>query len=106
MALGAMDAWTAQASADYAALSTGLCLCVCAAGLFGEGLVQRGIAKTWWSGRTSLPTRVLKPEASPEPSVPPERVVARNLSRLTASGLVVLVDDAAHPALRSYRLAT
>ncbi|WP_371774419.1 winged helix-turn-helix domain-containing protein [Streptomyces sp. NBC_01438] len=36
----------------------------------------------------------------------PERVVARNLSRLTEDGLVFMVEDDVHPALRSYRLAT
>ncbi|WP_435211895.1 winged helix-turn-helix domain-containing protein [Streptomyces sp. bgisy034] len=35
----------------------------------------------------------------------PERVVARNLSRLTENGLVALVDDE-HPALRCYRLTS
>ncbi|NEC68430.1 hypothetical protein [Streptomyces sp. SID9727] len=36
----------------------------------------------------------------------PERVVARNLSRLTEDGLLALVDDDAHPAPRSYRLTS
>ncbi|WP_338149726.1 winged helix-turn-helix transcriptional regulator [Streptomyces nigrescens] len=34
-----------------------------------------------------------------------ERVVARNLDRLAADGLLVVVSDGATPALRSYRLA-
>lgn len=42
MALGAANAWTAQVTEDYAALSTALCFFVCAAGMFGEGLLQRG----------------------------------------------------------------
>lgn len=42
MALGAANAWAAQVTEDCAALSTTLCLCVCAAGLFGEDLPQRG----------------------------------------------------------------
>ncbi|WAU03983.1 hypothetical protein [Streptomyces nigrescens] len=41
MALGSLNAWTAQQRDDYGALSTALCLCVCVAGLFGEDLVQR-----------------------------------------------------------------
>lgn len=40
--LGAMNAWAAQTKADYATLSTALCLYVCAAYLFSEDLVQRG----------------------------------------------------------------
>lgn len=35
-----------------------------------------------------------------------ERVVTRNLTRLTEQGLVVLVEDDAHPTFRSYRLAS
>lgn len=31
-----------QTKADYATLSTALCLCACAVGLFGEDRVQRG----------------------------------------------------------------
>lgn len=42
MALGAANAWTAQVTEDYAALPTALCFFVCAAGWFGEGLLQRG----------------------------------------------------------------
>ncbi|MFD9818793.1 hypothetical protein [Streptomyces violascens] len=41
LALDAANAWTPQTAADCAALSTALCLCVCAAGLFGEDLVRR-----------------------------------------------------------------
>ncbi|WP_434600527.1 winged helix-turn-helix domain-containing protein [Streptomyces sp. A5-4] len=36
----------------------------------------------------------------------PERVVARNLDRLTDDGLLVIVTDGATPALRSYRLTS
>ncbi|MEU3975148.1 winged helix-turn-helix domain-containing protein [Streptomyces bacillaris] len=101
-----MNAWTAQASADYAALSTALCLCVCAAGLFGEDLVQRGhrqdlVVLAHVAAHPGAETRGIARAVGT-----PERVVARNLSRLTESGLVVLVDDDVHPALRSYRLAT
>lgn len=40
MVLSAANAWIAQVTEDYAALFTGLCLCVCAAaGLFGEDLL-------------------------------------------------------------------
>lgn len=36
LALGALNVWTARQQEDYDALSTALCLRVCAAGLFGE----------------------------------------------------------------------
>lgn len=35
-----------------------------------------------------------------------ERVVTRNLGRLTADGLVILVEDDANPALSSYWLTS
>lgn len=106
LALGATNAWTAQMTADYAALSTALCLCVCAAGLFGEDLVQRGhrqdlVVLAHVAAHPGAAARDIARAVGT-----PERVVARNLSRLTESGLVVLADDAVHPALRSYRLAT
>lgn len=106
MALGAMNAWTAQIDADCAAHSTGLCLCVCAAGLFREGLVQRG----HWQDLAVLAHVAAHPGAETRGIArvvgAPERVVVRNLSRLAESAFVVLVDDAVDPALRSYRLAT
>lgn len=106
VALGAVNAWTAQTAADYAALSTALCFCVCAAGLFGEDLVQRGYR---------LDLAVLAHVAAHPVAVTcgiaravgvPERVVARNVSRLTEEGLLVLVSHDGHPSLRSYRLAS
>ncbi|SBT91022.1 hypothetical protein GA0115233_102542 [Streptomyces sp. DI166] len=41
-ALGGLNAWIGRKAGDYPAVSTGLCLSVCAAGLFGEDLLQRG----------------------------------------------------------------
>ncbi|OEV22146.1 hypothetical protein AN221_04400 [Streptomyces nanshensis] len=104
MALGAMNAWTAQTKADYAALSTALCLCVCAAGLFGEDLVQRGHRQD-----LMVLAHIAAHPGAEAPGIAravgtPERVVTRSLSRLTENGLLALVDDDAHPALRSYRL--
>ncbi|WP_409473367.1 winged helix-turn-helix domain-containing protein [Streptomyces sp. HC307] len=106
LALGAMNAWTAQTTSDYAALSTALCFCVCAAGLFGEDLVQRGYRQDLMvlahvAAHPGAETRGIARAVGA-----PERVVTRNLSRLTEDGLLVLVDDDAHPALRSYRLAS
>ncbi|MFE9601450.1 MarR family transcriptional regulator [Streptomyces hokutonensis] len=101
-----MNAWTAQTKADYGALSTALSLCICAAGLFGEDLVQRG-------HRQDL---VVLAHVATHPGAEvcgiaravgaPERVVARNLSRLTEDGLVVLVGDDVHLAIRPYRLTS
>lgn len=106
LALGAMNAWTAQTKADYAALSTALCLCVCAAGLFGEDLLQRGhrqdlVVLAYVAAHPGAEARGIARAVGA-----PECVVARNLSRLAGSGLLALVDDEAHPALRSYRIAS
>ncbi|WP_257134749.1 winged helix-turn-helix domain-containing protein [Streptomyces sp. wa1063] len=101
-----MNAWTAQTKADYAALSTALCLCVCAAGLFGEDLVQRGhrqdlVVLAHIAAHPGAEARGIARAVGA-----PERVVARNLSRLTEDGLVLLVEGDVHPALRSYRLTS
>lgn len=106
LALGAMNAWTAQTNADYAELSTALCLCVCAAGLFGEDLVQRGqrqdlLVLAHIAAHPGAEARGIARAVGT-----PERVVARNLSRLTENGLVVVVEDDKHPALKSYRLTS
>ncbi|MFG2716876.1 MarR family transcriptional regulator [Streptomyces sp. NPDC048416] len=106
LALGAMNAWAAQQTEDYGSLSTALCLCVCAAGLFGEDLLQRGYRReravlAHVAGRPGALTRHVARAVGA-----PERVVARNLDRLTDEGLLVLVTDGATPALRSYRLAS
>ena len=103
LALGAMNAWTAQTNADYAALSTALCLCVCAAGLFGEDLVQRG-------HRQDL---VVPAHIAAHP-VDEARGIARAVSAPPNSQpqpaqrgrLVVLGEDDMHPALRPLRLAS
>jgi hypothetical protein len=104
--LGALNAWSGQAAGDYAAVSTGLCVCVCAAGLFGEDLLQR----SYRDDRAVLAHVAAHPGATmrnvARATGVPERLVARNLDRLTADGLLVLVADGATPALRSYRLAS
>ncbi|MDW4907803.1 winged helix-turn-helix transcriptional regulator [Streptomyces sp. ADMS] len=76
------------------------------AALFGEDLLQRGYRRD----RAVLAHIAVHPGAS-TPHVArvvgaSERVVARNLDRLTDDGLLVLVMDGATPALRSYRLAS
>lgn len=106
LVLGAMNAWTAHQTEDYGSLSTALCLCVCAAGLFGEDLLQRGYRRD----RVVLAHVAAHPGAATRRVAravgAPERVVARNLDRLTDDGLLVLVTCGATPALRSYRLAS
>ncbi|MGW4441329.1 winged helix-turn-helix domain-containing protein [Streptomyces sp. NPDC004682] len=100
-----MNAWTAQQAEDYVSLSTALCLFVCAAGLFGEDLLQRGYHRD----RAVLAHVAAHPGAVTRHVARAigvsERVVAQNLDRLTDDGLLVLVTDSATPALRSYRLA-
>jgi hypothetical protein len=106
LALGAMNAWSAQGREDYGALSTALCLCVCAVGLFGEDLLQRGYRRD----REVLAHIAVHPGAATRHVAQAvgtsERAVARNLDRLTSDGLLMLVTDGATAALRSYRLAS
>ncbi|MEU9240659.1 MarR family transcriptional regulator [Streptomyces sp. NPDC048385] len=107
MALSAANAWTAQVTEDYAALSTGFCLCVCAAaGLFGEDLLQRGYHRD----REVLACIAVHPGAATRHTAhavgASECVVARNLERRTGDRLLELVADGATPALHSYRLAS
>ncbi|WP_079055858.1 MarR family transcriptional regulator [Streptomyces caeruleatus] len=100
--LGALNAWSAQAAGDYGAVSTGLCVCVCGAGLFGEDLLQRSYRDD----------RAVLAHVAPHPGVTarhvarvtgiPERLVARSLDRLTDDGLLVPVADGATPEVRSY----
>jgi hypothetical protein len=104
--LSVMDAWTAQAKADYAALSTALRLCVRAAGLFGEDLAQRGhrndlVVLAYVAAHPGAEARAIAQAVGA-----PERVVTRNLSRLTEDGLVTLIEDEMYPAFKSYRLAS
>ncbi|WP_411150191.1 MarR family transcriptional regulator [Streptomyces sp. A30] len=100
-----MNAWTAQEREDYGALSTALCLCVCAAGLFGEDLLQRDFRRD----RAVLAHVAVHPGAATRHVAcalgARERVVQRSLSRLTEEGLLMLETDGATPALRVYRVA-
>jgi hypothetical protein len=73
---------------------------------FGEDLVQRGhrqdlVVLALIATHPGAETRGLARAVGAT-----ERVVTRNLSRLTEDGLLVLVEDDADPALRSYRLAS
>lgn len=86
-------------------MATALCLCVCAAGLFAEDLLQRdyrrdGAVLAYVATHPGAATRHVARVIGAR-----ERVVARNLERLTADGLLVLVTDGVTPALRSYQLA-
>lgn len=87
-------------------MSSGLCLCVCAAGLFGEDLLQRGYRRdsAVLAHVAAYPGAATRRVA--RAIAVPERVVARNLDRLTDDCLLALVTDCATPALRSYRLAS
>lgn len=92
-------------SGDYGVVSTGLCVCVCAAGLFGEDLLQRSYRRE----RAVLVHIAAHPggtrrQVARAVSVPECRI-ARNLNRLV-DGLLVLVADGTSPTLRSYRLAS
>ncbi|MFI5796333.1 MarR family transcriptional regulator [Streptomyces sp. NPDC051677] len=106
MALGDLNAWTAQERGDYCALSTALCLCVCAAGLLGEDLLQRGYRRD----RVVLAHIATHPGAATQQVTravgASERVVSRKLDRLTGDGLLVLVIGVEAPGLRSYQLAS
>ncbi len=101
-----MNAWAAQRTEDYGALSTALCLCVYAAGLFGEDLLQRGYRRD----SAVLAYIAVHPGAATRHVAraigAPERVVVRNLGRLTGDGLLVLAADGEAPVLRSYRSAS
>lgn len=74
--------------------------------LFGEDLVQRGYRRN----RAVLAHIAVHPGATTRHAAravgASERVVGRNLDRLTDDGLLVLVTDGATPALQSYRLAS
>ncbi|QNA77797.1 MarR family transcriptional regulator [Streptomyces sp. So13.3] len=105
-ALGVLNAWSGPKVGDYGAVSTALCLCVCAAGLLGEDLLQREYRRD----RAALAHIAVHPGTS-TPHVAdavgaPVRVVERNLDRLIHDGFLVLVTDGVTPALRSYRLAS
>jgi hypothetical protein len=106
LSLGAMNAWGAQQAGDCGSVSTALCLCACAAGLFGEDLLQRGyrrdrVVVAHIAAHPGGETRSVGQAVGAN-----ERVVARNLSHLTDDGLLVLVTDGATPGLRSYKLAS
>ncbi|WP_234436793.1 MarR family transcriptional regulator [Streptomyces maremycinicus] len=105
-ALGGLNAWVGQTAGDYLAVSTGLCVCVCAAGLFGEDLLQRG----YRADRAVLAYVAAHPGATTRQVAQaigtPERLAAQNLDRLTDDALLtVTTDGVPRVLLRSYRLA-
>lgn len=103
--LGALNAWTAQAQSNLGALSSAICLCVCAAGLFGEDLVQRG----YRLDRAILVHIGKNPGTPMRPLVEatgrPERVVAERLRKLCEGGFLE-VDRSAATDLAVYRMAS
>lgn len=105
-ALGVLNAWAGQRVGDYGSVSTALCLCVCAAGLFGENQLQRGYRRD----RVVLGYVAVHPGATTwqvaQAVDAPVRVVIRNLDRLTDDGLLVLAKEGTTAASRSYRLAS
>lgn len=104
--LGGLNAWAGQTVGDYLAVSTGLCVCVCAAGLFGEDLLQR----SYCGDRAVLAYVAAHPGATTRRVARairiPERLAARSLNRLTGDGLLAVASDDETPALRSYQLAS
>ncbi|MEV6537266.1 helix-turn-helix domain-containing protein [Streptomyces sp. NPDC051639] len=94
-----------QTAGDYLAVSTGLCVCVCTAGLFGEDLLQRG----YRGDRVVLAYVARHPGATTRQVAQairiPERRATRNLDRLADDGLLTVGSDGAGRASRSYRLA-
>ncbi|MFF0630643.1 winged helix-turn-helix domain-containing protein [Streptomyces sp. NPDC004296] len=78
---------------------------MCAAGLVNEDACQRAYHSdrevlAWLAAHEGATTRQVAVGVGVS-----ERVVIRNLERLTEDGLLVVVQDGETPALRSYRLA-
>ncbi|WP_234341166.1 MarR family transcriptional regulator [Streptomyces sp. NRRL S-646] len=101
-----MNTWVGQAAGDYLAVSTGLSVCVCAAGLFGEDLLQRG-----YRGDRAVLAYVAAHPGATTPQVAqairiPEGLAARSLNWLTDDGLLAVASDDETPDLRSYQLAS
>ncbi|MFF0505175.1 MarR family transcriptional regulator [Streptomyces fimicarius] len=91
---------------DYLAVSSGICLCACAAGLFGEDLLQRA----YRGDRAVLAYVAVHPGATARHVARaisiPERIAVRSLDRLADDGLLAVAADDETPALRSYQLAS
>ncbi|QES01907.1 MarR family transcriptional regulator [Streptomyces venezuelae ATCC 10712] len=104
-ALGALNAALAQARVDFGGVSTGLCLCACTAGLFGEDLLQRDYRRD----------RAVLAYVARHPGVDVrqvaraiedcERVAFRSLARLTKEGLLAWAVDRQTSGERVYRIA-
>ncbi|MFC8727049.1 MULTISPECIES: MarR family transcriptional regulator [Streptomyces] len=91
---------------DYLAVSSGICLCACAVGLFGEDLLQRA----YRGDRAVLAYVAVHPGATARHVARaisiPERIAVRSLDRLADDGLLAVAADDETPALRSYQLAS
>ncbi|MFI8105312.1 MarR family transcriptional regulator [Streptomyces sp. NPDC086023] len=103
--LGAVCAWTAQRHVDYDGIATALCLCVCAAGLFAEDLLQDGYRRA----RSVLAHVAVHPGVNARQAARAvgvsEKVVTRSLDRLVRDGIVIVGDGAEGRPPRGYRLA-
>lgn len=80
-ALGAMNVWTPQTKADYAALSTAPCLGVCAVGPIGEDRVQPGHRQDLRVAHFAAEARCISRALGTS-----ERVANRNLGPPTEGG--------------------
>jgi hypothetical protein len=101
--LGVMNGFTAQTRSDFGGVSTALCLCVCAAGLFAEDRLQRDLRED----RRALVYVAAHPKTN---SVSIARDLRWSqprtescLQRLRVDGLVACDDEQA--AVRTYSLS-
>lgn len=104
-ALSALQVAMSHARHDFGGVATGLCLCVCAAGLTGEDLLQRDYRRD----------RVVLAYVARHPGVDvvqvaralgdPDRIVVRSLARLEEDGLLVCVVEHEPSGGRTYHIA-
>ncbi|MFC5634618.1 MarR family transcriptional regulator [Streptomyces bullii] len=102
--LGGLNAWIGQTAGDHLAVSTGLCVSVRAAGLFGEDLLQRA----YRSDRAVLAHVARHPGVTTRQVAQalgiPERRAMANLGRLAHEGLLTVTSDGVSGDPRSYLL--
>lgn len=104
-AIGAGSALSGNYRGDYALVALSLCLCVCAAALFAEGLVREAYRRD----RALLGYVAAHPGSTPNQSAQvlggTVRRATQDFARLSRDGLLVPVVVGADPARCSYRLA-
>ncbi|MET9374081.1 MarR family transcriptional regulator [Streptomyces sp. NPDC002992] len=87
--VGAMNAVTAQIEGNRGALATALCLCVCAAGLFTEDLLQQDLRRDpRVLAYVAAHPNVSLARAAGDLDLPLQKVEV-SLARLVAAGLLV-----------------